>query len=97
MINLGKIEVTIFNGMKCILSKYHFYLQGVEIEITTAYTYLGVQFSGPRFGLRKALQTRINKGYNCLTFVKNQCFQNHFQDIQSKRDLIDSLIRPTIP
>jgi len=27
-----------------------------EVKITTTYIYLGVQFLGPRFGLRKAIQ-----------------------------------------
>jgi hypothetical protein len=46
MVNLGKTKVIIFNGSKPSLSEYHFYFQGGEIKITTAYTYLGVQFLG---------------------------------------------------
>lgn len=95
-VNLGKTKVMIFNGTKIVLSKYHFYFQGVEIEITATYTYLGVQFSRPRFGLRKALQPRINKGYGSLAVLERQCFQNHFQNIRSKMDLMDNLIIPTI-
>jgi hypothetical protein len=57
MVNLGKTKVMIFNCLKKSLSGFHFYFRGVEVEITTStYTYLGVQFSGPRFGLRQALQ-----------------------------------------
>jgi hypothetical protein len=53
MVNLGKTKGMVFNGLKNVLIEYHFYFQGVEIKITTAYTYIGVQFSGPTFGLRK--------------------------------------------
>jgi hypothetical protein len=56
MVNLGKIKAMMFNCSKKSLSRFHFYFRGVEIKITNAYTYLGVQFLGPRFGLRQALQ-----------------------------------------
>jgi hypothetical protein len=49
MINLGKTKVIIFNFSKKSLSDSHFYFKGEEVEITIAYTYLGVQFSQPRF------------------------------------------------
>lgn len=55
-VNLGKTKVGIFNKSKYILSKHHFYFRGVEIDITTTYTYLGVQFSRPGFRLRKVIQ-----------------------------------------
>jgi len=42
MVNLGKTKVMIFNASKSSLTDLHFYYRGVEIEITTAYTYLGV-------------------------------------------------------
>jgi hypothetical protein len=43
----------IFNRLRNALTKLYFF-SGEEVEIATIYTYLGVQFSGPRFGLRKA-------------------------------------------
>jgi hypothetical protein len=49
MVNLGKTKVLIFNASKSSLTDLHFYYRGAEIEITTTYTYLGVQFTGPRF------------------------------------------------
>lgn len=47
--NLGKTKVMTFKGSKNVILEYQFYFQGVEIEITIASTYLGVQFWGPRF------------------------------------------------
>ena len=41
MVNLGKTKVMIFNGLKKT-SNLHFFFRGEEIEITIAYTYLGV-------------------------------------------------------
>jgi len=49
-INLGKTKVMIFNRLNKI-TYLHFFFRGEEIEITDTYTYLGVQFSGPRFSL----------------------------------------------
>jgi hypothetical protein len=94
-VNLGKTKVMIFNGLKKSLD-LHFFFRGEEIEITNTYTYLGVQFSGPRFSLRPTLQPRINKGYGSLALLERQCFRHHFQDISSKMSLMDSLIRPTV-
>jgi hypothetical protein len=53
-----------------------FYFKGVEIEITIPH--LGVQFSRPRFGLRKSLHPLINKGHGSLVFLECHCFWNHF-------------------
>jgi hypothetical protein len=83
MINLGKTKVINFNASKNFLLDYHFYFKREEVEITTTDTYLGVQFLGPRFGLRKALQPRINKGYDSLVLLERQCFQHHFQEIST--------------
>jgi hypothetical protein len=57
-VNLGKTKVLIFNASKSSLTDLHFYYRGAEIEITTTYTYLGVQFTGPRFSMRQALLPR---------------------------------------
>lgn len=85
----------IFNGVKKS-SDFCFLFKGEEIEIVSTYTYLGVQFSGPRFSLRPALQPRINIGYGSLALLERQCFRHHFQDISSKMSIMDTLIRPTV-
>lgn len=77
MVNLGKTRVMIFNGVKKT-SDFHFLFRGEEIEITSTYNYLGVQFSCPRFSLRPALQPRMNKGYGSLALFKRQCFRHQF-------------------
>jgi hypothetical protein len=92
-INLGKTKVMIFNESKKSVD-LHFLFRGEEIEITSAYTYLGVRFSGPRFNFQPALQPRITKGYGPLSLLERQCFRYHFQDISSKMSLMDSFIRP---
>lgn len=74
---------------------HHFFFRGEDIFITNTYTYLGVQLSGPRFSLRHALQSRVNKGYGSLAILERQCFRHHFQDIPSKLSLMDALVRPT--
>jgi hypothetical protein len=61
MINLGKTKVMIFNFSKKLLLVFHFYFLGGVVEVTTAYTYMGVQFLGPRFKLRHANQPRVLK------------------------------------
>ena len=76
--------------MKNVLSKYHSYFHGVEIEITTTYTYLSVRFFGSMFGLRKSLHPQINKGYGSITLFKCQFFQYHFQIFSSKMDILGS-------
>jgi hypothetical protein len=53
-VNLGKTKFMIFNGLKKTLD-LHFFFKAEDIELTSTYTYLGVQFSGPRFSLRPAL------------------------------------------
>jgi hypothetical protein len=96
MFNLKKTKVVIFNGSKPTLSEYHFYFWGVEIKITTAYTYLGVQFLGPRFGLRKSLQPQSTRAMDPSLFLSANVFGTIFKDIQSKMDLMDNLIRPMV-
>ena len=54
IVNLSKTKVMIFNGVKKT-SDFHFIFEGEEIEIINAYTYLGVQFFGPRLSLQLAL------------------------------------------
>jgi len=54
-INLGKTKVMIFNGLNKFV-ELNFFFRGEEIEITIAYTYPRVQFSGPCFNLRLDLQ-----------------------------------------
>ena len=93
--NLSKTKVMVFNGVKKT-SDFRFLFKGEEVEITNTYTYLGVQFSGPRFSLQQALQPRINKGYRSLALRERQCFRHYFQDISSKMDLLNTLIRPTV-
>ena len=93
--NLGKTKVMIFNGTKKTFD-FHFLFKGEEVEITSTYTYLGVQLSGPRFSLRPALQPRIIKGYGSLALLERQCFLHQFQDMSSKMDLLNTLVCPTV-
>jgi hypothetical protein len=86
----------IFNASKRPLTDLHFYFMGEEIEINTTHTYMGVQFTGPRFGMRQALQPRLNKGYGSLALIKRWYFQGQFQDISSKLYLMEEIIRPTV-
>ena len=53
-VNMNKTKVMIFNGVKKT-SYLRFLFKGEEVEITDTYTYLRVQFSGPRFDLQPAL------------------------------------------
>jgi hypothetical protein len=78
------------------LTDLHFYYRGVEIEITTTYTYLGVQFTGPLCGMRQALLPRLSKGYGSLALIERQCFLGQFQDISSKLYLMEVIIRSTV-
>ena len=85
----------IFNGTKKTLD-FRFLFKGEEVEITSTYTYLGVQFSGPRLSLQPTLQPQINKGYESLALLERQCFIHHFQNISSKMDLLNTLICPIV-
>ena len=68
MVNLGKIQVMVFNCLKT--SHLHFIFQGQEIEITSSYTYLGVMFFGLRFSMRLSIHSRVNKGMGSLAMLK---------------------------
>jgi hypothetical protein len=96
MVNLGKTKVLIFNASKSSLTELHFHYKGEEIEITTTYTYLGVQFTGPRFSMRHDLLPRISKGYGFLAIIERQCFLGWFQDTSSKRYLMEAIIRSIV-
>ena len=74
----------------------HFFFQGKEVEITPSYMYLGVKFSGPRFSLRLAIQSRVGKVMDSLALLERQCFRHHFHDISSKLSLFDSLVHLTV-
>jgi hypothetical protein len=95
-VNLGKTKVMIFNGSKKVLLDHHFLFRKGEIQITSSYTYLWVQFSGPHFSLRCALHPHVNEGYGSLAALERQCFQHYFQDIPSKMYHMDSLVRPIV-
>ena len=75
-INLSKTKVMIFNASKKALVGIHFYFIGEEIEIATSYIYLGVQFTGPHFGMHQALHPQLSKGYGYLALIEKQCFQS---------------------
>jgi hypothetical protein len=92
-INLVKTKAMIFKESNTILTDFNFFFQGEEVEITTTYTYLGIHFSRYRFGLKKVLQPQIKKRYGSIALLEWQCFQNHFQNISSKMDLMDFIIR----
>jgi hypothetical protein len=47
---------------RALLQTYISTTGGAEIEITTTYTYLGVQFTGPRFGMRRPFSLDSVKG-----------------------------------
>lgn len=65
-------------------------LRDKKVGITTTYTYLGIQFLGPKFELVQAYQFLINKGSGSFSIVERHCFYRHFQDMSSKMDLVDS-------
>lgn len=93
--NLGTTKVMKFNGWKSVPSNFHFYFRG-GIEITSTCISLGIKFSKPQLSLEPALQPWINKGYGSLVLPKKHCFQHHFQDISSKMEPSDNIIRPMI-
>jgi hypothetical protein len=92
-VNLGKTKVMIFNGSKKVLLDHHFLFRKGEIQSTSTYTYLEIQFSGPHFSLQHVLQPHVNKGYASLAALERQRFWHCFQDIPSKMSLMDSLIQ----
>jgi len=68
-VNLGKTKVMIFNRLNKSVD-IHFFFRGEEIEITSAYTCLGVQFIGPRFSLLPTLQPQIVKVSGSLAILE---------------------------
>jgi hypothetical protein len=62
MVNLDKTKVMIINASNSFLATLCFLFQVEESEIMTTYTYLGVQFVGPCFGMPQALTPLLNKG-----------------------------------
>lgn len=61
MVILCKTKALIVIGSKNSLTYLHFYYQAKEIEITTTYTYLGIQFMRLHFFLRQTLQPQLSK------------------------------------
>jgi hypothetical protein len=93
MVNLGKTKVLIFNASKSSLTELHFHYKGVEIEITTTYTYLGVQFTGPCFSSDKPFCLGLVKGMVPWPSSRDNaswvCFRTSCPDSTSWRQLSD--------
>jgi hypothetical protein len=91
MVNLGKTKIMIFNASKIFLYDLYFYFQRGEIEITTTYTYLGIQLIGPCFKMCKALHTMFPRSVSRhLVQILPQAsdYQSHeplwFRDLENK-------------
>ena len=62
------------------------------MKYTDAYTYLGVVFTGPRFSLRRATETRLTRVYVALERLERMCSQVQFQEPRTKLWLFDTLV-----
>ena len=93
-VNLGKTKVMVFNTTPQWVRRSApplTYGQG-SVEYTDAYTYLGVVFSGPRFTLREAADTRLTRAYAALGGLERICSQVQFQEPRTKLWLFDTLV-----
>jgi hypothetical protein len=70
VVNLSKTKVVVFNAFKNTLLDFHFFYRGSEIEITIAYTILGIQFISLGFNLIPDAQPRLRKGYGSLSMLE---------------------------
>ena len=61
------------------------------VEYTDAYTYRGVLFTGPKFTLRRAAETRLSRAYAALGGLERMCSQVQFQEPQTKLWLFENL------
>jgi hypothetical protein len=97
VVNLNKFEVIIFNTFKNILLyfDYYFFKEG-KVEISTTYSYFGVQFKGARFKLTNDSQTQLSKGYATCSVPKIHCFHLHIQDILMNMHLFETIIKPNV-
>ena len=93
-INLGKTKVMVFNTTpQWVNRSAPTLVYGQDtVEYTDAYTYLGVVFSGPRFALRKAAETRLSRAYAALGGLERMCSQVQFQEPRTKLWLFDTLV-----
>ena len=62
------------------------------MEYTEAYTYLGVVFTGQKFSLRRAAETRLIRAYAALGGLERMCSQVQFQEPRTNLWLFDTLV-----
>jgi hypothetical protein len=60
MVNVGKTKVMIFNGSKSVLTNFHFFFWGEEVEITTTYLQEGL---GPLLSSGKIVSKSASRTY----------------------------------
>ena len=90
--NLGKTKVMVFNTTpQWMRRSAPIFTYGQDIvEYTDAYTYPGVVFTGPRFTLRRAAETRLSRAYAALGGMERMCSQVQFQEPRTKLWLFDT-------
>ena len=93
-VNLGKTKVMVFNTTpQWVGRSAPTFTYGQDIvEYTDAYTYLGAVFTGPRFTLRRAAETRLTRAYAALGGLERMCSQVQFQEPRTKLWLFDTLV-----
>lgn len=97
-VNLGKTKIMVFNTTPQWVRRLapFFVYDQVTVEYTDAYTYLGVLFTGPRFTLRRAAETRLSRAYAALGGLERMCSQVQFQEPRTKLWLFDALVASTM-
>ncbi|WP_139158394.1 reverse transcriptase family protein, partial [Enterobacter cloacae complex sp. GF14B] len=85
-VNLGKTKVMVFSTTPQWVKRLAPTLvYGHDtVEYTDEYTYLGVVFTGPRFTLRRAAETRLSRAYAPLGGLERMCSQVQFQEPRTK-------------
>ena len=74
-VNLGKTKIMVFNTTPQWVrrSAPKFTYGQDNVEYTDAYTYLGVVFAGPKFALKKEVDSRLSRAYAALGGLERMC------------------------
>ena len=93
-VNLDKTKVMVFNTTsQWVRRSAPTFTYGRKIvELTDAYTYLGVVFNGPMLSFKSAAKTRLTRAGTALGRMEKMCSQIQFQEPRTKLWLFDTLV-----
>ena len=82
-VNLDKTKVMVFNTTSQWVrrSAPTFTYGGKIVQLTDAYTYLGVVFNGPMLSFKSAAKTRLTRAGTALARMEKMCSQIQIENL----------------